>query len=420
MINKNVNYLKKPIFYESGGKTTIAWLIYFIVYSGYLKVLFPKVSVFFVAIQMASILVGFVYIIFTKRTVIYHKVITIPIVYTVIFFAMMSFVALWTNNYSNALNKIESMAVTLIFMLILYALGTLMETAREYDYLFSVIVIVNIIFLLLYITIHISNIRQMIYAGLRGGDIDSNPIWIARIASDTTLVILISKNKWKKSINTFLILFLAFLMLFMGSRGALVALFLSLFFYYKNEGKKKSRKILPMAITAIIISCIIFIIFVFFSNTYILQRFSLNSIFISAPGYRVSRYLFTLQKIPEKLLYGHGLGSWAKDYWEQVPYYPIWETAQMRAIDYPHNIFLEILYDGGLLCLIPFVFIIKKILKIKSRVINWRYGALYYLFVANILYSLFSGSVTEGNRGIYYILAFLCGIMAKDKSLKDT
>lgn len=58
----------------------------------------------------------------------------------------------------------------------------------------------------------------------------------------------------------------------------------------------------------------------------------------------LDRYSYTLREVKGNI-WGHGLGSWGKNYW-----------GDLRAIyDYPHNILLEIAYETGVLSSLLFV-----------------------------------------------------------------
>ena len=66
-----------------------------------------------------------------------------------------------------------------------------------------------------------------------------------------------------------------------------------------------------------------------------------------------------------------------------------------------------------LLFLLPVVKCIKEVKKLENGYI------VASLIIINVFYAFTSGSVVDGNRGIYYWIAFCCGIICRNYSKKD-
>ena len=248
---------------------------------------------------------------------------------------------------------------------------------------------------------------------------ESNPIWIARMCGDTLVLALIKyrgKIQVKNMLEIGLLLAICFVM---GSKGPLVSVFMALFLFYLIYNNKNIGKILFVFSAGILIIVALFWGIQHSNSNFIQDRFSLNSIINPAPGYRVSRYVFSISKLPSHIIEGHGLGNWTIDYWSNVKYIPNWATSAIRLKDYPHNILVEILYECGILALLPFIEGILALIRTTSlKNLSRNYISIYVLLMANLGYAMFSGSITEGNRGIYYILALYCSLMNTHKKLR--
>ncbi len=98
---------------------------------------------------------------------------------------------------------------------------------------------------------------------------------------------------------------------------------------------------------------------------------------------RMDIYLVTLKGIIESPIYGHGYST----------------TAHNLGINYPHNFFLQLLYDGGLVLTVPITTMVVTGIK------NWsencskaEYSLIAFLIIISIPGALFSGNLWENNR----------------------
>lgn len=107
----------------------------------------------------------------------------------------------------------------------------------------------------------------------------------------------------------------------------------------------------------------------------------------------MDRYSYTLREVKGNI-WGHGLGSWGKNYW-----------GDLRAIyDYPHNILLEIAYETGVLQML--LFCVMFVIILKKSIGSY----LFYFILLQFLYSMTSGTFAGGNDLLYLYLAFATGI----------
>jgi O-antigen ligase len=101
---------------------------------------------------------------------------------------------------------------------------------------------------------------------------------------------------------------------------------------------------------------------------------------------RLDFYARTLTALPENLWFGQGVGSWS------VFYY----GADRR--EYPHNLFLEIAYEEGLVTLSVFLALLASVAILIRRLLRQtkhRYGALAGILLYCATVSMFSGDLDD-------------------------
>lgn len=385
-------------------------ILYVLIYAGYIKLLFPQVGTVLTVLQYLGMVLGLVFILIStdKRILINTKPFS-TLGWIFLCFIILSLEYYRTYNSTFARSKISAFLITAIYSIFIYIYSRNLSDDEALQSFISTIVNVNTLVVLLYIAIHITSILSLIRQGLRGGDVYSNPIWIARLCSDTVILIFCGSKSKFTPIQIFRIVMLFGIAILMGSKGPIIATGIVLLIYYQSRGNLNYK--LLATIAAIIIIGIIAFFIARTNSSFIRSRFSLSSILVSSPGYRISRYEYTLKKIPKNFWIGYGLGNWPIDYWRSVSFTPAWVTNEMKLIDYPHNMVLEIMYDGGLVSLIPFIaslFSIRKHSRYYGELQNTR--PLFLLIIANFIYAMFSGGITIGNTGFYYFIALYCGI----------
>lgn len=377
--------------------------LYILVYGGYIKLFFPIVSTVVIVLQVAvmilSILLDNKVVIGNKKSVIVLSIMLISIV-------LMSLGFFYTSDVEIARNRLTIDLSTILYIIIIYIIASRLDV-EKLNTLIQKFMRYNIILISLYFVLYIGIFISGLSVGGRLGDVVGNAIWLGRLCSEQIMLILISNN-WKLSrVQKLLFVLLSAICVFTGSKGPIVVVFVVLTLYYIKITSLSPKKI---AIT-IMISLALLAVFYAISNassTFIVNRFSLGTMMASGSGYRVSRYTYTIQAIPEHLVMGHGLGSWSKNYWAS---YGV--TSSFN--DYPHNILLELLYENGIVVTFIWllsVFLVWRAFKIVSRE---RIYVLWLLLIMNVLFGFFSGSIIDGNRGIYYFFAICVALIPKLK-----
>lgn len=263
------------------------------------------------------------------------------------------------------------------------------------------LVICNSVLLLLFILLNFKELVTNFKLNYRFETEALNPIWLGRIVSETMLSYLILwNNTAKKSLKYLIVAFeilLLFVLILTGSKGPLFSLFVVVFLYYVVISRKKNRYVDKRQIMFLLVIFFSIVVLMFIVNQgelrFIAERFSLASIFNSAQGHRVHRYLFTISNIPQHFFGGFGLGSWGDYYWG------------IEQFDYPHNILLEIQFEIGLLGSLLFILIIYKILFCSK----WKDNVFLFYFVLELGFAFFSGDFCGGNRGLFLYMGAVSG-----------
>lgn len=216
-----------------------------------------------------------------------------------------------------------------------------------------------------------------------------NPIWCGRIFACLLLYITydIFYNKQRTFINYISFLFGFYLLLESGSRGPLVAYILTscIFFLYTTPLKK------------IIIIFGIFVILLWLVAIYIGGRMFDISIFSSL--HRIDFFEFIFGNTQHNLYLGNGIGTFGLMYLNE------------DIIAYPHNIFLEIFFEFGMIGLLLFMAILYVFF--KHFALNCITLTVCFFFFN----SLFSGDLSSNN---FLFLFLYISTYFKDVSLLTT
>lgn len=181
---------------------------------------------------------------------------------------------------------------------------------------------------------------------------------------------------------------LAYTVLFfvVGSRGAIISLFtfFLLYFIHSSSNRKEYHKRIIITIGLIIFAVVLFGFLIDYIFG-ILQQYDINILAIerlydNINGYgsldtgRSSLYSSSVQGFLDSPIIGQGIGS-SNNY-----------------KGYPHNLFLQIMEEGGLLFLVPFVLLIIKgvSLLLKRKTENIFFTLLLIVFCSGVIQLLFS------------------------------
>lgn len=115
----------------------------------------------------------------------------------------------------------------------------------------------------------------------------------------------------------------------------------------------------------------------------------------ASAGERVVRYLWTIEEIAARPMVGFGLGSWPVEY----------GLGDIK--EYPHNLFLEIMFETGLaglfLLVFPLLYIGFKCLNSPSLLVN-HMSKTYFLMMLYELANAMISSDLSGNRTYWLFL----------------
>lgn len=201
-----------------------------------------------------------------------------------------------------------------------------------------------------------------------------NVIWFSRFVG-MLLIIILCCDKLKKSnyiLYFWSIIIAVFMMFGSGSRGAILSVLIVYLIKQSYIMSKKKLFLLMVGIGLLIISGFYFLGgYVFETNFYSLYaRLDLFEFFFD--------YDFQFLK-------GTGIGSYSLSFFgEDVVYYP-------------HNIFLELFFENGLIGVFLFCLILYFFLK------SFKYNIVYFLVVFYFIASLASGDI-PGNNNLFILL----------------
>jgi len=230
------------------------------------------------------------------------------------------------------------------------------------------------------------------FTSIGGNTYQSNSYYMA-LAGGINLWLLfnyLSKIHYKHTLITLNILFLAVQfvsMVFSGGRGAFIlfiAITIYVFMIYFASNSSASKKLINFVM--IVLFAMLALIILSEIEVFSTLSDSFNRIFsyISDKGIDISQtsgrdhvYQLSWEYVKGSLIIGHGISS----------YYSLMRT-------YPHNFFLEILFEGGLLYLlvwiIPLVILNKK--RIACKRIEPRLSIMTVILLYPLVELMFSGS----------------------------
>ncbi len=208
--------------------------------------------------------------------------------------------------------------------------------------------------------------------------------------------------------------------LWVGARGPLTALLVSyaVILAARYGIAKTVRQIVPLALAAAVLLFVIDI-----SNTAFVQKLTLDLNAGSNAGFtspeierqsRVNLYTAALHgwlASPMTLLFGNGFGSFSVGYGSQ---YPSWVFSPIDDYIYPHNFVLEVLYDLGIVGLIPLLLaLLSQLRRLTSPSLTALELCMLSLLVFTIASALVSGTVAT-NHILYFALGLAGSVSSRE------
>lgn len=231
-----------------------------------------------------------------------------------------------------------------------------------------------------------------------------------RLIIGATLAFSIFKTKINKLIVLPVLIIYLFFLLGLGTRGAVLALLVFIALYYLNKKNKLTKANLFIFFLALLF---LNIFFIDISRVLLSVLVSFNiefkaldkMVYMYDLGLDVSNGRTALWKqaiggFIESPLYGNGISSY-----------------HFKFGQYPHNFFLEILYEGGVLYGIPILYVLYTFAKliISDRLTIEQKNTLLFLFCAGILEVSLS-SVYWRNVFFWFFISY---VLTLSSSLKN-
>jgi hypothetical protein len=220
-----------------------------------------------------------------------------------------------------------------------------------------------------------------------------NPIWISRIAFELLLLLIAFGKR-----NLFFVVFIpvVYISYLSGSKGPLLAFFITVAMYYLNY--IKINKYYIFIIVVLLAPLSYYFVQSISQDSYIYNRFIMVAPDdIMSEHYESSRVVLwpsTIELILNSeisnILFGNGFGNFGNVYFESDAY---------DGRKYPHNILLEIVVEIGILFLL--VFMVAILYSLKRNTV-FSYLMLYYFLNAN-----FSGDLLLNDRLFLYLITSL-------------
>ncbi|MFW5981371.1 MAG: O-antigen ligase family protein [bacterium] len=235
------------------------------------------------------------------------------------------------------------------------------------------------------IAFFISNSSRTVVLGM-------NPIWLARDIAIAAIALFLSERKISLKM-VYLPVLLAGIY-FTGSRGPMlsllfVLLLMALYSFMKNHS---FRKYLPYLL--ILFLLVSFSGYHFFAEDFLLR--GSESVFAeNSAGTRLKLYQQALENFKDYPLFGSGFGTYSFS----------------DRFNYPHNQFLELMAEGGIIALLLFIYALKPWMTLHIK-----YSYSYFLIFA-LLSSMLSGDLAKNSFIIPLALLVLFETHSKKKVL---
>lgn len=215
------------------------------------------------------------------------------------------------------------------------------------------------------------------------------------------LIVYYSKIKSIKIVSIILILLYLNFYLFFGNRGAILSIILFLLFHYLiNRDKLSMQTILILVICVLLLQNYFIDILKFINdifNSVDLKVKAIDKILMfneegkDLSNGRSELYNYAFNDISENLIFGNGIS-----------------TFDIKYGMYPHNVFIQILYEGGIFYLLFFLIVFLRFFKI---ILSDEYKKEYKIFLLFIFFSgiteLFFSSVYWRSMFFWFFISML-------------
>ena len=328
------------------------------------------------------------------------KYMLIMIILVVCFFNWVLVSALWSQSADYALFKLTNILVLLgwSFFAGVFIVGSSIESVKRF---FSLAAIFGLLFSIQFTLLGLEHDQSSILQNL------SNDYIATSIIISTTLLLVSIyyfmpiKKSYIKNIFLILIqLYLLIIVLSLGAKGPLVALFVSyvVFFTYLPAPQNMSFNFRKTIKYFIYLACIVFFLpLIDYEQFRAVERFMdliVNSDTQFEVGGRIWLNLTALNMWEESPIIGKGIGSFGLYTYSQ----------DFRA--YPHNIFTETMAELGLIGLLLLVAIFFVTLRMVPRSDNIMFVAPYVLLIFYLITAQFSGTLSD-HRLLFTLLGIV-------------
>jgi O-antigen ligase len=204
-----------------------------------------------------------------------------------------------------------------------------------------------------------------------------NSIWFARYVGILLLVLLLTFKVNSKYLHIISIILAIILLYQSGSRGPILGVLISVALLRLN------RTVFVMILLSMFLLIIIGI------NSFNGVKELLLSMNDFSSLERIQHYQFVFNQLLEIPFFGYGYGSYGLMY------------LGSDIIFYPHNLFLEVLYEMGIFALVLIIYMIASSLK-RANNLEILKGILIFM----LFNSMVSGNI-PGNYGLFSIMVFI-------------
>lgn len=310
--------------------------------------------------------------------------------YIIIFFCILLFSMTYTESVIASKMKFIFIVYNTIIPIFIFALFFLLSKKKDIDLYYLEKNILKISYMLIWFSFFafILGLKENLFDTrwtLKG---INNPIWFSRFIGMLLLIIIYcEKKKNRKSLIYLISILMSLFLLFKGgSRGPLLGIIIIILIWLSYVVSKKK-------------------LLLYFSLIFVLLLFGFvfvkGRLFTSDTFSIMARLDFTTLFTNDNLNFvkGNGFGSFG------IKLYGIDDE-----IMYPHNIFLELLFENGFIGIISFSIIIWQFIKsFKPNIISLL--VVYFLFNCQL-----SGDISSNNN--LFILIFI-SIYAKESTLPN-